>query len=292
MDNTSNIEKKPFYAWVKNPFENFLFKPKADERESCTVFYCSCHEQCEAYKNKQCILKNGFGFDINSCPFGRRVFEEGYTKRAKDFTKWLNDRKEKYADILSSKVGYLNPITRRIICIGTDRVYLDVPHLSNYVNSIYEHLGMDNAHIVRKELITPEFLKQIVEYRPMALFGGEIKSYQEKDISDFVRTLKRYYPNWYEGLHEIKPDVEQYIVDLDYRGREAYLKTLLPGKVCLKYKDEPVDWDGTVLKGPGRLFSVSGLEDAEITVTPKEDTVVKIYDNATVDESKVRLFKE
>lgn len=291
MENLNNV-KKPFYAWVNNPFENVLFKPKADTRANCTVFYCSCYEQCEAHKNKQCVLKNGFGFDVNGCPYGKRTYEEGFTKRSKQFYPWINERKEKYADILSSKAGYLNPITRKIICIGTDRVFLNIPHLSNYVNSIYEQLNMDNAHVVRKDLITPEFLKKIVEYKPMALFGGEIKTYQEKEIPEFVRSLKRYYPQWYEGLHNIKPEVEDYIVDIDYRGREAYLKTLLPGKVCLKYKDEPVDWDGTVLKGPGKLFSVSGLEDAEITVTPKEDTVVKIYDNATVDENKIRLFKE
>lgn len=289
---TSNAVKKSFYAWINNPMNNFLFKAKANEKANCTVLYCSCHDKCEAFKNKQCILKNGFGYDVNSCPYGRRLFEEGFTKKSKQFYPWINARKEKYADILSTKVGFLNPINRKIICIGTDRVFIDVPHLSNYVNSIYEHLGMDNAHVVRRNLITPEFLKQIVEYKPMALFGGEIKSYQEKDIPEFVRTLKRYYPDWYEGLHNIKPEVEDYIVDIDYRGREAYLKTLLPGKVCLKYKDEPVDWDGTVLRGPGKLFSVSGLEDAEITVTPKDDTVVKIYDNATVDENKVRLFKE
>lgn len=289
---TSNAVKKSFYAWINNPMNNFLFKAKANEKANCTVLYCSCHDKCEAFKNKQCILKNGFGYDVNSCPYGRRLFEEGFTKKSKQFYPWIDARKEKYADILSTKVGFLNPINRKIICIGTDRVFINVPHLSNYVNSIYEHLGMDNAHVVRRNLITPEFLKQIVEYKPMALFGGEIKSYQEKDIPEFVRTLKRYYPDWYEGLHNIKPEVEDYIVDIDYRGREAYLKTLLPGKVCLKYKDEPVDWDGTVLRGPGKLFSVSGLEDAEITVTPKDDTVVKIYDNATVDENKVRLFKE
>lgn len=288
----SNDTKKPFYAWVNNPFENILFKSKADTRANCTVLYCSCYEQCEAYKNKQCVLKNGCGFDIHSCPYGKRTYEEGFTKRSKQFYSWINERKEKYIDILSSKVGFLNPITRKIICIGTDKVFLNIPHLSNYVNSIYEQLNMDNAHVVRKDLITPEFLKKIVEYKPMALFGGEIKTYQEKEIPEFVRSLKRYYPQWYEDLHNIKPEVEDYIVDIDYRGREAYLKTLLPGKVCLKYKDEPVDWDGTVLKGPGKLFLVSGLEDAEIIVTPKDDTVVKIYDNATVDESKIRLFKE
>lgn len=291
-NNTNNNTKVPFYAWVNDPSSNFLLKTKADAKENCTVLYCSCYESCEAYKLGQCALKETLGWGRGICPYGSRTFEEGYTKKSKKYSEWLMEHREKYKNITVPNVPYLNPITRKIINLGKDKVYINLPHLSNYVNSIYEELGMDNAYVAPKSAVTPEFLKKLIEFRPVALMGGEIKSYQEKEVPDFVRCLKRYYPDWYNGLKAIKPDVEQYVVDIDYRGREAYLTSLLPGKVCLKYKETPVEWDGKQLKCPGKLFSISSLEDTEITVTPKEGTVVVICDNNTVDETKIRLLRD
>ena len=94
-------------------------------------------------------------------------------------------------------------------------------------------------------------------------------------------------PTLFEEVKEIYPEIEQRIEDIDYRGKYAKVKTLLPGKVQLGTKI--VEWDGKVIKAKGSQITFWNLSDEEVVITPNDDTCVEITDNSTVtDETEFR----
>ena len=123
---------------------------------------------------------------------------------------------------------------------------------------------------------------ELIQYKPRALFGGEITSYQKEDVPKFCTQLKRYMPTLFEQVKEIYPEIEQRIEDIDYRGKYAKVKTLLPGIVGLSTKK--LQWDGKVIRTEGRQITFWDLGDEEVVITPNDDTCVEILDNSTVTE--------
>lgn len=90
-------------------------------------------------------------------------------------------------------------------------------------------------------------------------------------------------PDMYEAVKAICPAIENLVANIDYVGKYAKVTTLLPGKVQIG--TNIVDWDGKFIKGNGNMNILWELKDGEeIVIIPKDNTYVKIYDNATVTE--------
>lgn len=258
-----------------------LFKAGKSDRERVTLYTCNNTENCDAFKRGKCVMLNGL--ISHFCPYGKTHTETGYTKAARKCGILIEKRKAQYEDIKYSKdrLGFL--------CNIGDYVYLPLPHLRNYCNSIREvdfFICYDND-IIRKEDFTPEFIVELIEYRPRALIGGEITSYQREEVPKFCAQLKRYMPELFEAVEKIYPEINDRIQYIDYRGKKAKVKTLLPGKVRLS--TEVVEWDGKTLRASGRQISFWELHDEEVTIIPNDDTYVKIVSNSTVtDETEFK----
>ncbi len=111
---------------------------------------------------------------------------------------------------------------------------------------------------------------------------GEIESYQKKDVPRFCYQLKRNIPDLYQQVVEIYPEVQNLIENINYVGKKAKVKTLLPGKV--KLSSDILDWDGDVLKAKGKQIWWWELQDEEVTIIPDDETVVEVCDNETVTD--------
>ena len=260
--------------------KNSLFKSGRSDHAFYRVFLCCNSENCDAFKRGKCILLNGLcGLH---CPYGKCLRTEGPTKAAKSLNKFLGDANEKYRDV-KYKLSHLN-----FTCKINEYVYIDLPHLKNYVNSISAEMISD-GHMIRGELFTVDFIKTLIVFRPRALFGSEeIKAYQRDEVPKFIKQLKRYFPDKYVAIVSDMPEVSERIQEINYIDKLALVTTLLPGKVRLS--TNLLDWDGEAIKGKGNQMTFWGLTDEDVVITPGEKTYVKVADNETVTDETV--FKD
>jgi len=257
-----------------NP-KNSLFKAGRSDRERVVIFTCSNAQNCDAYKNNKCVMLNGLF--SHSCPYGKTKIEEGYTKVSRKCGQLIQKGKNEYGDIEYSKKSL------KFVCYIGDYVYLPLPHLLNYKNSIREKdFFKGDGDIIKKEDFTPEFIVELLKFKPRALMGGEITSYQQENVPMFCSQLKRYMPDMFEKVKKLYPDIDYIIQNINYVGKYAKVKTLLPGKVQLN--NDILEWDGTIIKAKGHQISFWGLDNEDVVITPADNTYVKIVDNNTVTE--------
>ena len=59
--------------------------------------------------------------------------------------------------------------------------------------------------ILLKRNFTSEFIVELINYRPRAMMGGEITSYQREEVPKFCSQLKRYMPDMSEKVKKYIP---------------------------------------------------------------------------------------
>lgn len=253
---------------------NSVFKAGKSDRERITIYFCKNSENCDAYKRGKCVMMNGlYG---HSCPYGRREQKEGFTKAARKCGELIRKMQSKYEE-----VSYATKDLKFVCRIG-DYVYLNLPHLINYSNSIRENNFFIDKDIIKQEEFTPQFIVELINYQPRALMGGIISSYQTESVPKFCTQLHRYFPDMYEKVKKTYPEIDNLIENINYVGKSAKLITLLPGEV--KLSTDILQWDGKLLHAKGSQISFWKMRDEEVMIIPTDETVVEIYDNATVTD--------
>ena len=115
-----------------------------------------------------------------------------------------------------------------------------------------------------------------------------IKEYITKYLPDFVFQLSKKYPDIYEQVVEVVPDIKIWVDTPDFIGKKAKIKTLLPGKV--KFGTHIVNWDGEKIITDSKELVLFGWNDDEVVhIFPTDKTYVEIVDNATIDKDKVEF---
>lgn len=272
------------YFYYYDPL-NSIFG-KRSEHANYHLFYCDCKNSCKAYENKMCLLKNRI-----NCPYGKIKTVEGPTPRAKNYYKFLYDAKEQFKEYSKDSIGFIDRINK-ITYIGKDYIYLPLSFLDNYVNPIVSKLGIINQVLIPKENFTIENILCLIDFKPLALFGGEIKSYQKEEIPKFVRQLRIFNKDIYKEIIKQRPDVLKYLNDIKYEGKQAYLSSLLPGIVILP-DNKKAKWDGEklIIKTKDLLNNIN-LNEEEIIITPEKDAIVYIADLNTVDSDLIELVED
>lgn len=270
-----NKEYKKILVTYYDP-NNTIFKSTNKDKASYTVYMCCNHEKCEAFKQGKCTLRNGLS--TGYCPYGKMVRNQGPTKRAKSCLSFLIQAKEECKDTLTS---HLDPCDK--LCKIGDYIYLNLSYLDNYVNPIVEKLGIVKQQFLPKEKFSVETIKTLLDYRPLALFGGEITSYREKELPPFIYELQAQYPLIYQEVKKAGgslPDKK----DLSFLlGKKAFVKTLSPGrvKIGIKYWE----WDGKKLTGIGKDIIGSGLNEEKIVMYPNENTKCIVCEERTIGDN-------
>lgn len=261
---------------VYNPAKS-IFVSDRNQASFARVTFCNACENCEAYKRGQCAEADNLLLHKH-CPHSKVYKLEGPTRRSKFYSDFVVTC-EKTLDITDRIVQRLSGLTSSIT-VGGDYVYINLPHLDNYVNPIAEEIGFDRGFIPL-ENFTDELIIKLLNYHPLAVFGGEIPSYQRDAVPKFIINLRENFKEIYNRIIK-DTDYEKGILNYDYRNRKAILQTLKPGKV--KYGNYIWEWDGTVLKACEEMPFMEFDE-----VKPKKDIAVIIVDNNTVDEEKTKF---
>ena len=255
--------------------QNSLFKSSKSDRARYTIYQCCNKENCGAFMRGKCFMLNGLGG--KPCPYGRRSGETGYTPRARGYYSFLRDAKEKYGEH-AYKLSHLSSP-----CVIGEYVHIALPYLKNYVNPISEELISEA--LIEKGKFDIDFVVRLVKFRPRAIMGGEITSYQREDVPKFLLQLKRNFPDLYTELLVRESWVKDKVESVSYKDKHALVKTLLPSRV--KLSTNVLKWDGAVLTAQGKDISFWGLSDEKIIIDPTDKTFVQILEDDSVTDDTV-----
>ena len=286
------MSHQPIHAQIWSPLDKSLFKHPARDPATCRVFYCEKADTCSLLKKGQCIHS---GFLSPKCPHGYVSGESGPTKASRKCGVWVAEQRKKYGQYIG-KVSASPP--DKMVEIG-DWVYLPYAHLD--MNDGIPILGKSSLFIsgkpfIKKEEFTISVITCIVNFRPQALMGGEIKSYQSEVVPKFLAHLEEVYPEKYKELLEANPTyVERFkLTTKSYIGRVALLKTTKPALIDIG--KHTFQWTGTVLNSVkfDTLWidivdenRTKAIETINVTVVPTDKTVIKIHSNDQVDKNTV-----
>jgi len=260
---------------------NALFKSSRKEKAEVQIVLCGKSEECELLKRGECSWRSSFGW--HACPYGMYRKFQGFTPKARAYHTWIKEQKEKYEG-----VPYIKEHTDVLAFIG-DYVFLPYAHMDMadvpWIRKNVGFLGKGCAFL-KKELFTKENIEYLIHFRPQAMMGGEITSYQKESVPKFVKHLQEKCPGLFKEVLEYDPTIQKIVDAYSYKGRKAILQTLTPnvGKFVDIHKGEWV-WDGEYLislNSHASFMLVNKFD--EIRVKPKGRDEVQITEDSQVNE--------
>jgi hypothetical protein len=287
MEDVTKTKDKKYeiiHAYIYDPSTPSLFKSGANEKSKLTTINCCNSENCGLFKRGQCSYLQSLRWD--KCPYGKKNYEFGYTKRAKKYREWINEKKENYKDI-----GSLSNYSKMMAVVG-DFVFLPYSFMNMCEKVPFEHKGgfmLEGSLFLPLKDFTVENIKLLVEFRPQALMGGEITSYQKEEVPLFLMHLKEQMPDLYKSVCEISDVAKIKSEKITNIGRKARLFSLTPnvGKFIDIHKGEWI-WDGewlTSLNSSASFMLVRDFE--ELKIKPIGNPLVTITDEQQVNENTV-----
>jgi len=272
-------ESKVIASRVIDPREPALFfkRKKSDPAEHFTIT-CSC-ESCPLRNRGECATIGVFsGF----CPYGSKREETGPTQRAAKFGSWIRERKAMHPGI----GWHLGIPTKKLAFVG-EYVYFPYSHADSCKAVPFYRGGW-----IKRESWTLENVLTLIDFRPTALFGGEIASYQKESVPLFISHIRELDPEMWKQLIAARPQLD---VTPNYVGRKALVKTLAYPITIPPHKAEyPVvwEWNGQTLTTTSRdaYGSTWGhIEAASVAteIAPSDKASVVVRDNAWVTPETV-----
>lgn len=271
-------------AHIYNPAVS-IFKTKKSDAAECWVYSCSSSDFCDLYKQKKCVQKKFMGF---SCPYGKISYEKGPTRRARSFYSWISNKKELYKNTLD-----LLTYPENIMAKVGEYFYLPYAHM--FLNTSLPVLEKSTVlssgrPFIHEKDFTVDLISKIIKHRPTAMFGGEISTFQKKELPLFLKHLSEQQPELFNKL-KIEVDLTKYISVFTNVGRKALLSSLRSGtEICPKKDSKEVWlWDGTFLCSTNAYlaFTPVKFEEHYIKIKPKEDSIIVITNENQVDDATI-----
>lgn len=262
---------------------NALFKQPGNAR--CERHQISCKlAECPLRDAGRCIARKMLD---SACPYGRRSTKTGPTRRAKSFYSWLSEERAAKPETALD----LESPPDKMAFIG-EYVYLPYAHMDMCEAAPFlSHSGffMGGNPFIRREDWSIDVVLLLINFRPCALMGGQIRSYTEKSIPKFVNHLYEVDCEMWERLIKEHPEFDK---EPDYVGRTALLRTLnFPIKWSTRHDKYPVEWtwDGEWLQSTSRnLYSSTwgriDVDEVEIKARPAEHATLVVQDRAWVND--------
>lgn len=254
---------------------NSFFKGSGNDKASFKTVTCEKSSECELFAQGKCAaLSQIFS---QKCPHGNIDVETGFTQRARKFRSWINEKKELVKDIKQ-----LSTPNQKIADCG-DYVFFDFP---NWYLVIDPYNYFSSKKFIKKEEFTIDFLSKIVNGRPEAMLGGEIKTYQSRVVPEILLSLKSNKPEMFYELIRKHPELKERTAKIDHIGKKAILNTVRVGsKFNFKHYGEVV-WDGKTFIFEDYESSFVPIKGkAKLIITPKENETITIQSEDQVDEN-------
>lgn len=270
---------KLIYGYVSDPASS-VFKDMRNNAAVMTTVTCSNSGNCGLYASGQCVLVGSLS--TQRCEYGVKKRLTGYTKKAKGYYKWINDKRAE----LGGHVNVINEAKTMIAQVG-DYVYLPYAHMNmNERLPFKQHANIfvTGSYFMPMSAFTVNNMVIMVDYRPQALMGGEITSYRADSLPKFLQHLKEKYPDKFNELTHLRPEVLQMVRTTNV-GRMALLSSIKPGVEIVNHvhKDKWL-WDGVYLHSltfkPN--FLIVKAESVDVKLKPVEGVTVKISDDNQV----------
>ena len=271
---SEQVTERLVHSNVYDPNGLTLFKAKANDRAQSQRVYCTA-ESCELLDAGCCTMSGAFG---TKCPYGRKAVETGPTKRAKSCRKWCDDRRTGDVPCLKSP-----PVKMAFIGVY---VYLPYAHMTMCEKvpfAAHSHFLLSGNCFLPREWWTVEVVETLIDFRPIAMMGGEIKQYQAEVIPKFVQHLRECDSAMFANLTERRPELNS---EPNYVGRNALLSTLRHPIEWTTDKSYPVTWkwDGQFLTTDSQNAYHStwgGLKARNVSVRcePEPDATIVVQNN-------------
>ena len=201
-----------------------LFSSKND-KEFINLFYVRNAETEETIKKVGFIPSDALGPNF---PGVYRQKEWGYSQRArshgkikKKFQKLYPDLEDKFLCKQANNGEDLN---------GTICARLCVDSWVNPLTKEYSEYFLSSKYIKASAFDDTKFVEDLLNYKPLALGSGVIKSYQEEELPNFIQSVKFYNQNLYKKLLSFDK-VQELSKEFSPVGKTAKVHTLEPSKV-------------------------------------------------------------
>lgn len=275
-------DPKIITAHVYSP-DKSIFKSSKNDKARCTWTTCNNSENCGLHARGECSYVSTFGWQ--RCPYGKCHSETGFTRRARKYRIWIQERKERFADVLDKLKSHSG-----VMAVVGDYIFLPYDRIAR--NEAIPFLAKDGlfhngSSFLKRESFTIDAVMSICSFRPQALLGGEITSYQKEVVPKFILHLSENMPDMYEKLCAVYPRAAEIISEHSNVGREAILETLNPNiGVFEDIHGGKWRWDGEYLTSEDSHASFMLVNRfTELRIKPAPKQWVKITDDAQVTEN-------
>ena len=176
-------EPKVIHANIYNPSHS-IFKTSRNEKAQCQTITC-INSDCPLLAKGQCYAR---GIFTPRCPYGRANVEHGPTRRAQKFYRWVSDKSKEhkgvpYLDIPEEKMEFIGEYV--LLPYSHMNMCKEVPFLR------HSSLFISGSPFLPIEEWNLQTVVQLLDFRPHALMGGEITSYQKEIIPKFLLYKER-----------------------------------------------------------------------------------------------------
>lgn len=164
-----------------------LFSSKND-KDFVNLYFVRNAEVEETIKKAGYIPSDVWGPDFPGVYVQK---EWGFTPRARSYGKIKNKFQKQYPD-LENKYPCKYPNAGENL---NGVIYTELPHLVNYVNPLtkeYPEYFLTSKYIKEYAFDDSKFVEDLLNFKPLAMMGGVIKSYQEEDLPKFLQSVKYY----------------------------------------------------------------------------------------------------
>ena len=276
-----------------------IYEPfKQTERAEVTIYKCQLLNDCPIYKENKCLM-TGMSMCRGTCKYGKRTGATSQTKRAKSYSPFVEEWKKKKAEFKKSLGTFYD---NRMLVIG-DWVYLPYAHMNHRDGKHqeipfeqYSGFMMSGSKFIELEKFTPEVIVKLKKLKPSALMGGEITSYQEKELPNFFMHLQKLIPDLYEKACRLDPEIREYTKRIKFPAKlNCPIKYIPKGVIKGYVLDKNIvakKWDGITMTAEyeGECMiscfnSYSKVKKFQIKIKPDLDkTKVSITDEEFTKE--------
>jgi len=274
------------HVHIYEPHRGSIFgKTPKNERSQLHIYTCEQKDKCDAYKRGQCInVGNVFG---SRCPIGKVSKSSGLTQRAQKYCSQINEWQERYKEFYSA----LDSAPKRITKVAEGWM---LPYSFMDMNESIPFKAHGGAFVkgcafLSDEDFNEDIFNRILNYKPIAMMGGEIKDYQKNVVPKFLHDFKVNYPKEFERLSEDSEIAKAAMENLNFVGRMAYLKTIKPD-VEVTISSDIWQWDGEKITRTDvkfMIFEPCKWESCYAEFKPSDKAIVKITSNDQVCDKTV-----
>lgn len=282
-----------------------FFKGVRDTKYRAEVVSCDC-EHCSFRDKGMCLKVTSVVSHL--CKYGQKHIFEGYTPAAASCTEWKHNftSHEKYGKLKSVSSGihfgvvgdyyfiYTQYVGVKREKDGTLKKDANAPFIADkvfdeekkewiYKGYTFETSTYSDARVfIEKDDADIEFLKDLLSYKPYALFGGgEIKDYRLQIVSLILKQMRELAPELHEKLTAAYPAFKAYAPN--FIGKYVYVRTMKPD-IDIYVEHHGVfhlsaDRKTLVCKEYRGVFLPFGAKQAEMVIPVTDDMKFKVTDN-------------